>query len=168
MAITREKKVEILTKLKEALGQAKTVVFVNFHGLPVTGATQLRDNLRQDGVGYMVAKKTLIRKAFESQSTEGDMPTLDGEIALAYGLPAQAGEDPLLPAKGVYDFHKKNVDVVKIVGGVYEGKFLDARSMIEIATIPSKEVLYAQFVNVINSPIQGFVMALDQIAKARS
>ncbi|HYC83070.1 MAG TPA: 50S ribosomal protein L10, partial [Candidatus Paceibacterota bacterium] len=110
MAITREKKEAILGKLKDGIAKAQSMVFVNFHGLPVAGATQLRRSLRDNKVGYMVAKKTLIRKAFDGTGIEGEMPVLDGEIAMAYG------EDLLAPAKGVYDFQKKNAEAVRIVG----------------------------------------------------
>jgi len=161
MAITKDKKVEILEKLGGVIDKAKSIVFVNFHGLNVASTTELRKNLTQKEVGYTVAKKTLIKKAFDGAKVEGEMPALEGEIALAYG------EDALLPAKEVYEFQKKNADLVKIVGGVFEGKFVDAAYMKTIATIPGRETLYAQFVHLINSPLQQFAMAVDQIAKKK-
>lgn len=97
---------------------------------------------------------------------EGEMPALEGEIAIAYSQSAdEAGDDQLAPAKGVYDFAKKNPELLKIVGGVFEGKYMDAKEMMSVATIPGREVLLGMLVNVINSPIQGLVMALDAIAK---
>ncbi|PIP58193.1 MAG: hypothetical protein COX02_01505, partial [Candidatus Vogelbacteria bacterium CG22_combo_CG10-13_8_21_14_all_37_9] len=89
------------------------------------------------------------------------MPDLPGEIALAYA------SDQLAPAREVYAFQKKNADFVKIVGGVFDGRFVDTAYVTALATIPSREVLYGQFVNVINSPIAGFVMALNQICEKR-
>ena len=58
-------------------------------------------------------------------------------------------------------------DVLALVGGMFEGAFLTAEKMIAIATIPPMGVLRGMFVNVINSPIQGLVMALDQISKKK-
>ncbi len=159
MAITKEKKVAILDKIKKDVKKANSIVFVNFHGLPVNTTTAMRGTLREGGVGYLVAKKTLIKRAFADFGLTGEMPVLDGEIALAYG------DDLIAPARGVYEVQKKNPELVKIVGGVFEGRYMDAKEMMTIATIPAREVLYAQFVNLINSPIQGLVMALDQIAK---
>jgi large subunit ribosomal protein L10 len=161
MAITKDKKVEILGKLKEAGKNASTIVFVNFHALPVALVTEIRKTLREDGVGYFVAKKTLIKKAFTEQKIEGEIPELPGEIAITWGT------DQIAPAKGIYEFQKKNPDFVKIVGGIFEGKFMDAKMMTAVASIPGREVLYGQFVNVINSPIQGLVVALDAIAKKK-
>lgn len=161
MAINKAKKVAILDKLKDIVEKGKSVVFVNFHGLTVAGVNELRKNLRSKNVGYYVAKKTLIKKAFAGSKFEGEMPELPGEIAVAYG------EDLLLPVKEVYEFQKKNAEVMKIAGGVFEGKFVDAGYMVQIAKIPGRETLYGQFVNVINSPIQGLVMALSEIAKQK-
>jgi ribosomal protein L10 len=64
----------------------------------------------------------------------------------------------------VQAFVKSTKEKVRIVGGVFEGRYMSASEMSEIAMIPSQHTLYAQFVMLINSPIQQFVMALDQIA----
>lgn len=161
MAISRDKKVEILGKLKTATEKANTMVFVNFHAVPVVLATEIRKSLRDNGVGYFVAKKTLIKKAFGEKGFGGSIPDLPGEIAVAYGA------DQIAPAKGIYDYQKKNPDLLKIVGGVFEGNFVDAQMMTSIAAIPPREILYGMFVNIINSPIQGLVLALDAIAKKK-
>lgn len=159
MAITKEKKKEIVSTLKERVEGAGSVVFVNFHGLTVALATELRKKLRDQEVGLMVAKKTLIRRAFEDGKVTGEMPSLDGEVALAYG------KDELAPARGIYEFEKANKDLVKILGGVFEGAYVNAAVMTEIASIPGREVLLGQLANILNSPIQRFVMVLDQISK---
>lgn len=161
MAITKEKKVEIVGKVEDIIKKGKSLVFVNFHGLTVAGINELRRLLQSKGMGYYVAKKTLIRRAFDKAKIEGEMPELEGEVAIAYG------EDALAPIKEIYDFHKKNAEVIKIIGGVFEGAFAPAEKMLTLAKIPSREVLYAQFLNVINSPIQGLVIGLDAIAKKK-
>jgi len=161
MAITKEKKVEITKKLKKALTDSQSVVFVNFAGLSVNEDTNLRRELRENEVGYVVAKKTLIKRALNEAGASGEMPELPGEIALAYG------EDLVAPAKGIYEFSQKSKKL-EILGGIFEGAFMDKASMTEIAEIPPREILYGKFANVINSPIQGFVIALDQLAQAKS
>ena len=166
MAITKEKKSEIIAKVKEIAAKGQSIVFVNFHGLTVAGVNELRRNLRAKGVGYYVAKKTLIRRAFDGAPVTGTLPELDGEVAVAY-LPAETGSDELLAVKEIYDFHKKNTEVLKIIGGVFEGAFASAEKMLALAKIPSREVLLGQFVNVINSPIQGLVIVLDAMAKKK-
>lgn len=159
MAVSKQKKVDILAKLNDKFSKAKSLVFVNFHGIPVATITEMRNKLRAEGTGYVVAKKTLIRRAFDKLGLAGELPALEGEIAVAFG------NDDIAPARGIYEYQKKAPEMVKIVGGVFEGKIVDQAMMMSIATIPAREVLYGQFVNVINSPIQGFVMLLSEKAK---
>jgi large subunit ribosomal protein L10 len=168
MPISKNKKVEIIKELGQKIGSSETVVFVNFHGLSVANATALRRQLRERGVDYTVAKKTLIRRALEasSRAITGTLPSLDGEVALAY-LTAADG-DPIAPAKGIYEFEKLAKGGLKILGGVFQGAFAGAEMMMSIAAIPARETLYAQLANLFNSPIQHLVVALDQISKTKS
>lgn len=158
MAITKDKKKEILEKLQD-VAKKDSVVFVNFHGLPVTETSEMRSKLREEDVSYFVTKKTLIRKAFEDSDVAGDLPELEGELAVAYA------DDFTAPAREVYKFQKEYSDSISILGGVFEGKFLDKAEMEEIAQIPSHDTLKGMFVNVINSPIQGFIMTLKAYAE---
>ncbi len=164
MAITKEKKLGIVKDLATVLGDAESVVFVNFHGLKVPDVTALRRDLRERGVGFRVAKKTLIRRVLEGLKIDGTAPELPGELALAFPVTQSAIADSTASARGVYEFEKKTKGGVKIVGGVWEKKFVDVGMMVSIASIPSREMLYGQLVNLINSPIQRFVIALNQIA----
>jgi large subunit ribosomal protein L10 len=161
MPITKEKKVKIQEDVASKIKGATSIVFVNFHKLNVADTNEVRRALRSEGVGYTVAKKTLIKRAFAGQNVEGEMPELAGEIALVYGT------DPIAPARGIFEFQKKFKDQVSLVGGVFEGKFLNKSEIEGVATIPPLQVLYGQFVNLINSPIQGLVLALNAIAEQK-
>src|SRR5438105_3620632 len=101
MAITKDKKRHIVAKLEDALKGATSVAFVRFNKLNVADTTAMRRALKQNGVGYMVAKKTLIRLALGDRFA-GTMPELPGEIALAY-----SDGDATLPARGIYEHGKK-------------------------------------------------------------
>jgi large subunit ribosomal protein L10 len=162
MAITKAKKGEVVAKITDAVKDAASVVFVHFKGFSVEDTNVMRRALRDDGVGYMVAKKTLIKHALADKGYTGELPQLDGEIALAWS----AG-DPTIAARDIYEHSKKYKDALSIVGGIYEGAFQDAVAMNAIATIPPLPVLRGMFVNVINSPIQGLVIALDKIREAK-
>jgi large subunit ribosomal protein L10 len=161
MARTKTQKKEIIEKLSTLMSDAKSLVFVNFHGLKVSDATAMRRALKADGVGFFVAKKTLTEKALGTKKYSGTMPALVGEFGMAYSA------DLVAPARGVYDFQKKLKNQVSIVGGVFDGAYVDKDDMIAIASIPPLPVLRGMFVNIINSPIQGFVMALSEIAKKK-
>ena len=163
MALTRTQKEGVVAKLKGIIEKAQTVVFVNFHGLEVADINEMRSNLREQGVGYMVAKKSLIRNAFGGSNVEGEVPALDGEVAIVYGE-----ADPVAPANGVAVFSKKHKECFSILGGMFEGRFVDKTEMERIAAIPPLPVLHGMFVNVINSPLQGLAMALSEIAKTKA
>lgn len=161
MAISREKKKEILDGLHTVIKESASLVFVNFHGLHSKDTALLRKELREKGVSYTVAKKTLIKKALESSSNEGTLPSLDGEVGIAYG------NDSLAPARELWQFSKTRKDALHILGGIFEGIFRDAGSMTEIASIPGKDVLYGKLAFLVQSPITSLVIALDQIAQAK-
>ncbi len=162
MAIHKTKKKEILDKVTDIAQKSKSVVFVNFHGLAVEDSTKIRRQLRGAGVGYTVAKKTLAKKAFTARGLKGEIPELGGELALAYG------EDLIAPAREVFEFQKKLEGKFSILGGVFEDKFMTKDEMTVIASIPSRQTLYGMLVNLINSPIQRVVIALDQVAKTKT
>ncbi len=162
MAISKNKKSEIVAKLTDALKGASSIAFVGFTKLTVADASKMRKELKKADVRYYVAKKTLIRLVLKQQGYKGEIPELPGEVAVAY-----TANDATAPARGVYDFGKKLKGALSLLGGVFEGAFIDAEKMIAIATIPPVQVLRGMFVNVINSPIQGLVIALDQISKKK-
>jgi len=162
MAITKDKKRHIVTELTDAFKEASSVAFVGFTNLTVKDASALRKELSQAGVRYYVAKKTLIRKALEGSGYTGEVPTLPGEVAVAWTT-----EDVTAPARGVYEFGKKLKGALTLLGGVFEGAFADAQKMAGIAAIPPMLVLRGMFVNVINSPRQRLAIALSEVASAK-
>lgn len=162
MAISKQKKQEIVAKLREVMKSAKTLVFVNFKGLKVSDSVVLRNNLKAEKVDYFVAKKTLLKKVLAESKFEGEAPKLDGEVAMAYSA------DELAPARLTHQFAEKLKEGLKIIGGVFNGRYIDNVEMINIAKVPNQPVLLGQFVNIINSPISGLVVALSEIAKKRA
>ncbi len=160
MAITKAKKQDILAKLEGVKNDSDSIVFVSFRGMPVSDNTAMRAALREKGVGYFVAKKTLMKRAFDGAFT-GEMPSLEGEIAVAYSA------DAIAPAQNIKEFAEKYKENIAIVGGIFQGVYKSREEMTEIASIPSLQVLRGMFVNVINSPIQGLVIALNGIAEKK-
>lgn len=161
MPISKEKKSEILGKLK-TVASAKSLAFVNFHKLTVADVTEFRRTLKASGVSYFVAKKSLAKKALSEAGIAGTIPELTGELGIAYG------EDATAPSREVFAFQKKFENRISLLGGMFDGKFMGMEEAKALAMIPSLQTLRAQFVNLINSPIQGFVMALDAIAKGKN
>ncbi len=162
MAITRAKKEELISAISEAAESAGSIAFVSFQKLTVAETSAMRKALRAAGVKYTVAKKTLAKRAFESKGYTGEFPDIPGEFAFVYGA------DQVAPAREVNEFVKKNKEKLAIVGGVFEGRYMSAAEMQSIATIPSLQTLHAQFVMLINSPLQRFAVAVNEIAKQKA
>ncbi len=158
MAITKEKKTEVVEKVHGIAQTAKTIVFANFKKLPVNQQNELRQALRAQGIGYTVAKKNLVRRGF-GDTFAGDIPELNGEISLVYG------EDELAPAREFAVFVKKYPEQLAFAGGVFGGKYITKDEITSIAAIPGMQILRAQFVQLINSPLQRLAVVLDQIAQ---
>jgi large subunit ribosomal protein L10 len=163
MAISKDKKIEIVAKLSDAFNESSAVTFVGFTKLTVALSSKLRRELSDAGVELYVAKKTLIRKALEGRDYAGQLPELPGEVAVAWTT-----ADVTAPSRSIYEFGKKLKGMLTLLGGVFEGSFVDAAQMTAIATIPPMPVLRGMFVNVINSPIQGLVIALDSIREKKA
>lgn len=162
MAITKQKKEEIVAKVTDIAKSAKTIVFANFKGLPVNSQSEMRRALRAQNIGYTVAKKTLVKRALEAAKYEGSLPELTGEVSLAYG------EDELAPARELAVFIKKFPEQLAFAGGVFGGKFVSKEEIASIAAIPGMEVLRAQFVQLINSPLQRFAVVLHAKAEKQN
>lgn len=162
MAITRKAKEDIRSGIENSLKGAKSVVFAGFTGVTVADAAALRRTMKESGVSYRVVKKTLAKKALETAHIEGTLPPLAGQVALAFG------DDLVAPAREVFTAGKKLDNKITILGGVFDGVYKNQEEMMAIATIPPTPTLRGMFVNIINSPIQRFVIALDQIAQTKT
>lgn len=162
MAITKQKKEEIVSKLGDAIKNSSTIVFARFTGLTVAEQSEMRKALRTAEVGYTVAKKSLMRRALEAAKFEGEVPALEGETAIVYG------KDELAPARELAAFTKKFSEHLSFLGGVFGGKFVSAMEIKSIAAIPGAETLRAMFAQIINSPRQRFAVVLDQVAKTKN
>ncbi len=162
MAVSKQKKFSVIEDLKKIFASGAEVVFTNFHGLNVTETTSLRRKMKEAGVSYRVAKKTLVKKAL-TESGFREIPELPGEISLVYAKDVE----PLEAGRQTNAVQKEYKDKFSITGGIFEGRLLGQEEMVSLSKIPSKQTLYAQFVNVINSPIQGLAIAISKIAEGR-
>ena len=158
--LQKSKKEEMIKDLEGAISGSKSLVFVNFHGLKVSDETALRRDLRNQGVSYKVSRKTLLARALKGKA-EGVVPELGGEVAIAYS------KDPISSPREVYNFQKTHKGLLNILGGIFEGKFVDGAYMIELATIPTKEVLLSKLAFLFKSPMQRFAIALNEVGKTK-
>ncbi|MDP2685541.1 MAG: 50S ribosomal protein L10 [bacterium] len=156
MAKTKQQKEEIVKELSDRFGKTKTVIFTNFDGLNVQDTTELRKVLRENSVDYTVVKRTLVNLALKSaELKEVDISSMDGGIGIATGY-----EDEILPAKVLATFAKGHKEL-KLVGGIFDGQFMDDKKVMELAMMPGKQELYGKLVWLLNYPASGLVNVLS-------
>ena len=158
MPISKQKKTQILDVLDKGFKTAETVVFVNFHKLPVKELTVLRKDLREAGVTLYVAKKTLVKRALDTKKVTGTQPALEGELALAWSV------DPVAGAKGVFEFTKTHKDQMSLMGGVYQGAYMSKDEITQLASILGRDQLLSKFVGMLNESIAQVVRVLNERA----
>ena len=150
-----ELKKPIVDEISAHIKDAQSVVLVDYCGLTVEQDTQLRKNLREAGITY------LMNFAFKGTQFEGLTPYLEGPNAVAIST-----EDATAPARLLSEF-AKTADKLEIKAGVVEGTVFDAAGMAAIASIPSREVLISKLLGSLQSPITNFARVMNQLAEKR-
>lgn len=155
MPKTKQQKQTTVQMLTEGLKKAKSAVFANFQGLKVKEMEELRSECRKNDISVLAAKKTLVKRACDEIGLSDINPKL-----FAGGVTAFMGTgDEIAPAKIVSKFAKTH-EVLKVFGGLLEGKYIDANMIKSLAALPGRQELLGRLVGSINSPVSGFVNVL--------
>lgn len=156
MPKTRDQKQNITKNLTDKLQKSQITIFIDYKGLKVKEFEEIRNECRKDNSECLVAKKTLIKIACDENKMQGVNPKdLSGNLALVVGY-----GDEVTPAKILKGFVKK-YKLMKILGGVMNGQYVDDTVINNLASIPSKPELYAKLVGSLNSPLSGLVNVLQ-------
>ena len=155
--VLEAKKAQV-AEVAEALKNASTGVLVDYRGLTVEEDTKLRNDLRAAGVKYFVVKNTLLRLAANQVGLEELDSMLHGPTALALS------EDPVAPAKILFDFAKGN-EKVEIKTGFMDGKVMSMDELTTLAKTPSKDTLIAKIMGSLNAPASNLVRLLNTIVE---
>jgi large subunit ribosomal protein L10 len=153
-----------LAELKDKLSKSKITIFTSFarageKGLKVTDIQALKKDLRAADSEYVVEKKTLLDKALvEDKKGDIDVFQYEGSLGVVFGY----GEETAI-AKSVYTFARKN-PALKYFGALWNGKFMDLAEFTEFAKLPTREVMIARFLGMLNYPLSGLAAVLNQIA----
>ena len=155
-----ERNIKQVEELKEKLSKAKSVAFVDYHGLSADQVNELRQQVKDTEAEVLVAKNTLLKIAIEENKDkvlEKAINDLKGPTMVIFSY-----NDPISPIKAVFDFGAK-IELPRVKSAIIDGKYNDEKAVSVVKDIPSKEVLYAQVVGSLNSPISGFIMGLSGI-----
>lgn len=155
MKSLREKETAIINDLKNKLGSASLSILTDFRGLSVKEISELRNRLRSEGIEYKVVKNTLIKLAIKDINLSSLNEHLNGPTAIAIDL-----NNTVSLAKTLIEFDKEYKKLgIKV--GVLQGRVIGASKIKELANLPSKEILLAKLVRVLNSPITNLVNILS-------
>ena len=157
---TKEFKNEKIEHYKSQFEKAKVAVVTDYRGLNVEEITELRRALQDNQADYTVTKNTLCKVAVKGTNFEAIDELMDGPTAIAFGFGDEVGA-----AKVVSKFIKENKKG-EILGAVLDGKLLSADEAKKLASMPSKEELYAKILGSINSPVTGLVYSVNGVMSA--
>ena len=150
-----------VAEIKEKLEKAQAVILADYQGLTVEEDTQLRKNLREAGIEYKVYKNTLVILAAKELGIEGMDAFLEGPTSIAFGY-----DDVTAPARILNDFandHKK----LELKAGVVNKELYDKDKIVQLASIPSKEVLIAKLLGSIKAPLSNLAYLINAIKEKK-
>jgi large subunit ribosomal protein L10 len=152
-----EQKKAIADELHEKFAKAKVVIVTDYKGMDVAATNQLRRKLREAGIEYRVAKNSLLARASKDTGVEMIRDQFKGPNAIALSY-----DDPVAPAKVLTDFMKTNVKL-EIKVGVLDGKVLSIDDIKALSALPSREILLAKVLSVMNAVPTSFVRVLSGV-----
>jgi large subunit ribosomal protein L10 len=157
LSLNRSEKEAVITDVTSLAAKAQTLVMAEYRGITVADMTKLRSAARSNGVTLSVLKNTLARRAVAGSAFEIVSDQMTGPLIYGFSVDAVAA------AKVVAEFSKTN-DKLVIRGGAFGGKVLDVNGVKQLASIPSKEVLLAQLLGLMQSPISRTARVLAALA----
>lgn len=155
-AVIPEAKQQEVAALAEKLGRMRSAVLSDYRGLSVAQLEELRGSLRLAGVDYLVLKNTLARRAGDAAGLSELTPQLVGPTAIAISY-----EDISAPARLLIDYARANRRLEMVRGGIAEGQVLSPAEVRQLADLPSREVLIAQLLGVLEAPVSQLAGLLD-------
>lgn len=158
MALTKEKKQEVVDEVNQLLASSKLTVAAQYQGTSVKQMQQLRREARDNGTTIKVVKNRLVRKAVEANDElkQADTSEMNGQLLYAFN-----SEDEVAPAQVLAKF-AKHTPSIQFVGAISaNGQFMSADEVKALATLPSKTQLIAGVINTLNSPVDNVMGGLS-------
>jgi large subunit ribosomal protein L10 len=155
LAITKERKQELVTQYLDLLERSQGVILTDYRGLNVTEITRLRGQIREASGVYHVTKNTLIKLALERKGLSVPEEWFEGPTAIGFCF-----EDVPTIAKVLTDF-ADDVELLKIKGALLGESAIDEARVKTLAGLPSTEVLQAQILGALAGPMSGLIGVLN-------
>ncbi|MEA2408370.1 MAG: large subunit ribosomal protein, partial [Thermoleophilaceae bacterium] len=158
--MNREQKAAAIEEVATQIQESEAVFAVDYRGISVPQAAELRTRLTEAGARFRVVKNTLTQRAADQAGAESLKEFLAGPTAFTFVV--ADGGDVALAAKALATFRREN-DVLAFKGGVMNGAPLTAEQIEHLSRLPAREVLHQQLVGMIASPITGLVRGLNAL-----
>jgi large subunit ribosomal protein L10 len=155
--MNREQKTAVIEEIAAQINQSEAVYAIDYRGITVAQAAELRGKLREADATLRVVKNTLTIRAADRAGVEALKPMLEGPTALTF-----ANGDAAAAAKAVFDYARAT-GLLPFKGGTLNGEGLAPEQVQSIARLPTRHVLNAQFVNIVASPLTGLVTSLSNL-----
>src|SRR5215468_12105010 len=159
MAVTKAKKAEQIEKLNSDLKKASSMIVGTFSKLTVAKDFELRKTVRIAGGRYQVVKNTLAGRASDGTKVAEALKGLKGVTSIAY-----TEGDPVALAKALNKYVEDNPEF-SFKAGILEGRLISIKEIKALATMPSKEEIYAKLLFLINAPAQRLVTAMSAVGR---
>ena len=151
----------IIDEIEDKFERAESAVVIDYMGITVAEADEMRKKLREAEVDYTVYKNTLVKRAIEGTKYEALGEILEGPSGFAFSY-----DDATAPARVLNDA-RKAYKKMEFKGGIIEGEYYDKENIEKIAAIPSRDTLISKFMGSIQSPIANFARVVAQIAEQK-
>lgn len=151
----------IIDEIKDKFERAESAAVIDYMGITVAEADEMRKKLREAEVDYTVYKNTLVKRAIEGTKYEALGEILEGPSGFAFSY-----DDATAPARVLNDA-RKAYKKMEFKGGIIEGEYYDKENIEKIAAIPSRDTLISKFMGSIQSPIANFARVVAQIAEQK-
>jgi large subunit ribosomal protein L10 len=158
-AMNKDQKKQRVEEVASQIEEAGAIFAVDYRGISVPQAADLRARLGEAGASFRIVKNTLTLLALDKAGAEDLKQLLEGPTAFTF---VSAEGDPALAAKALASFRREH-EVLEVKGGVMEGSELSVEQIQALARLPARDVLNAQVVGMIASPITGLVRGLNQM-----
>ena len=155
--MNRDQKAAAIAEIADQIQQSDAVFAVDFRGISVPQAADVRTRLRDADATFRVVKNTLTERAADEADAESLKPLLEGPTALTF-----VRGDAALAAKAIATFSRET-QLLTFKGGIMDGDVVDAEQILAISRLPSRDVLYGQLVGVVASPITGLARGLNAL-----
>jgi large subunit ribosomal protein L10 len=152
--LNRDQKAAVIEEVAGQIKEADAVFAVDYRGISVPQAAELRTRLREADASFRIVKNTLTERAADQAGAEGLKELLEGPTAMTF-----VRGDAAAAAKALRDF-RRATQLLEFKGGWMNGEALTPEAIDAIAQLPSREVLYGRLVGMVASPITGLASAM--------